>query len=209
MGMIETVDRETFVEVRLDRPDKLNAVNEELLFALEDALEELHDESERPVLIAGNGRATCAGLDTEMATQNYPDDFPEFDRTVDVVSHLVETYPGPTVIAGKGAVVGLGFSLALRCDFVILGDETTFSMPEVRYGVLATHMAEYVASYAGPRVAKYLAVTGDAIDPKVARNVGLVSKVVPEDAVEEEARALIEQIVGYDTDTVHRFLDSI
>jgi enoyl-CoA hydratase/carnithine racemase len=118
--------------VRLNRPDKLNGADDALLTEFVEVLSALHDDPGEGLVITGAGRATCAGRDLEVVTD------PAYE-TSDLVSRqedLFETYPRPSAVAAKGATVGLGFHLVLDAEFVVLGEETHFSYPEISHGIV-------------------------------------------------------------------------
>ncbi len=190
--------------VRLNRPDKLNAVTLELLSELRDAFLDLPDEEIQGLVLAGNGPATCAGMDREIVSdpeydEKYADRITELN---DDIYGFLASRPYPTVVAARGALVGIGFILSLRSDFLVLGEETTLSLPEVQFGIAATHTVDPLERLVGTRAAKEIVLTGDAIDPTRARELGLANRVVPEDDVEEAARDLVGGIAEHDSDAV-------
>ncbi|MDS0477398.1 enoyl-CoA hydratase/isomerase family protein [Natrinema sp. 1APR25-10V2] len=190
--------------VRLNRPDKLNAVTLELLSELRDTLLDLPDEEIQGLVLAGNGPATCAGMDREIVSdpeydEKYADRITELN---DDIYGFLASRPYPTVVAARGALVGIGFILSLRCDFLVLGEETTLSLPEVQFGIAATHTVDPLERLVGTRAAKEIVLTGDAIDPTRARELGLANRVVPADDVEDAARNLVGGIAAHDSDAV-------
>lgn len=190
--------------LRLNRPDKLNAINDELLEELHDALAELHEDPYPGLLVTGEGRATTAGRDVDVVSQ------PDFERA-DVgreMSRLLRTYPYPSAMAGKGAVIGMGFGMSLSCDFVVVGEETHLSYPEINYDIDTSGSLRRIAEFVGPRVAKEIAMTGEPIAPQRAYELGLVNDVVPEERVEDRARELLESVVEHDNDILRNFVEA-
>lgn len=194
-------------EIRFDRPDSLNAANDDLVAGFNAALARLTEEPEGGLLITGSGRATQAGLDREVAEAGYPEEFPEMEAKIEENYEYLEGYPLPTAMACKGAVVGLGFGISLRCDFVVLGEETQLSMPEVEYDIPPISFPALQA-LVGPRVAKEIALTGERVDPGRARDLGLANRLVPEDEVEAAARDLLAGVVAHDPDIVADVLEA-
>lgn len=194
------------VTLRLNRPDKLNALGPEPIGGLRDALRDLAGD-ERGVLLTGEGRATCAGMDTDIVGGgNYPEAYPEVDEALGEVYRLLADRTAPSAVAGHGVLVGAGFSLSLRTDFLVVGEETTLSLPEIRYDIPVQGNAQLLAEHVSPRVAKEIALTGRELDPGRLRDLGVVNAVVPEDEVEETAHDLLAEIAGYDGDHVAEVL---
>jgi enoyl-CoA hydratase/carnithine racemase len=188
--------------ITFDRPDSLNAVNLELQRDFHDALEELADDPADGLVLQGRGDATCAGMDQDLVTDpDYHEKYHEeiIERNDAIYDHLL-SYPGPTAMAGKGAVVGVGFGISLRVDFVILGEETHLSLPEIQYGIDTSGSVSRIAKLVGVRAAREIAMTGDPIEPERALNLGLVNDVVHEEAVDETTREFVSRLTEYDTD---------
>jgi len=199
-GLVAVDRSDGIATVRLNRPDKLNAVTLELLSELRDALVELPEEAVDGLIIAGNGPATCAGMDREIvADEKYADEINDLN---DEIYGFLTSRPYPTAVAARGALVGIGFILSLHCDFLVLGEETTLSLPEVQFGIAATHTIAPLERIVGTRAAKEIALTGDAIDPDRARELGLANRVVAEDDVEDAARELVGGIAEHESAVV-------
>lgn len=204
--LVTVEQRDGIATVRLNRPDKLNAVTLDLLEQLRDALLELPDDEVRGLVLAGNGPATCAGMDRGIvADEDYDEKYADrIDTLTGEVYDFLTSRPYPTAVAAHGALVGIGFIVSLRCDFLVLGEETTLALPEVQYGIAATHTIPHLEAIVGTRAAKEIALTGEAIDPERARALGLANRVVAEDAVEAAARELVGDIADHDTDVVRK-----
>lgn len=185
--------------VRLNRPDKLNAVTLESLEELRDALLALPDDV-RGLVVTGNGPATCAGMDREIvADEDYDEKYADrIDTLTEEIYDFLTTRPYPTAVAARGALVGIGFILSLHCDILVVGEETTLSLPEVQFGIAATHAIPHLEATVGTRAAKEIALTGEAVDPERARELGLANRVVAADAVEDTTRDLVGEIADHD-----------
>lgn len=197
--------------VRLNRPDKLNAVTLDLLEELRDVLLGLSDDDTRGLVLTGNGPATCAGMDREIvADEDYDEKYADaIGELNDEIYAFLTSRPYPTAVAGHGALVGIGFILSLRCDFLVLGAETTVSLPEVQFGIAATHTIPHLERMVGSRAAREIVLTGEAIDPERAHELGLANRVVSEDAVEETAQELVAGIADYDSDVVRELKSAV
>lgn len=200
----ETAD---LVTVELARPEKLNALVPEMVEGLDAVFAELADDRGRGVLLTGRGDVTCAGMDTEIVSGDYANDYPELDATLQGLYRQVAAHPGPVAMAGRGALVGAGAVLSLSCAFLVLGEETTYAVPEVGYGITSERTAAVLPQIVGRRVAAEMLLTGEAIDPERAREVGLANDVVAEEAVEARARELLAAVAEHDDETVAEIAD--
>lgn len=208
--LVHVDDEDDIVEISLHRPDKLNALTPEMVTGLHEAFTQLESERGRGVLLSGEGRATCAGMDRDIVGGgDYVDAYPDLNETLSELYDLVETHPGPVAIAGRGALIGASAILSLACEFVVLGPETTFAFPEVTYGIPSSRAARQVPDVVGRHVAAELLLTGDGIEPERAVDLGLVNAVVPADEVESSARALLESVGENDPETVASLVERI
>lgn len=207
--LVAVEEGDDVVTLRLNRPDKLNALDGELVSGLYASISDLA-EDDRGVLLTGAGEATCAGMDLDLVgSGDYPEAHPEVHEELREAQRLLEARTAPSAIAGFGVLVGAGFSFSLRCDFVVVGEETTLSLPEIRYNIPVAANTRRLAELVGPRVAKEIALTGRELDPERLHAVGLVNDVVPEDEVEETARELVTEVAGYNTEHVAEALEAV
>jgi enoyl-CoA hydratase/carnithine racemase len=195
------------VTVELARPEKLNALLPEMVEALSAVFADLADDTGRGVLLTGRGDVTCAGMDTEIVSGDYEAEHADLDATLQHLYGQIADHPGPVAMAGRGALVGAGAVLSLSCEFLVLGAETTFAAPEVSYGIASARSAALLPELVGRRVAAEMLLTGEALDPGRAETLGLANAVVPESAVEERARDLLETVGEHDAGTVAEIVD--
>lgn len=203
-SLVDSAVTEGIATVTLNRPDNLNAVTLEVLSDLRDALVDLPEDEVDGLVIAGAGDVTCAGMDREIVAdpaydEKYADEIGSL--TAEIYEFLVSR-PYPTAVAARGALIGIGFILSLRCDLLVLGEETKFAMPEVQFGIAATETVPYLEAMAGTRAAAEIVLTGEPVAPERARELGIANRVVPNDEVEEEGRKLVGGIAENDTDAV-------
>lgn len=192
------------VTVALNRPDQLNALTADMVERLHGVFTDLRDDPPRGVLVTGQGRVTCAGMDTDIVSQNYEADFADLDAVAQELYALVAEVPCPVAMAAHGALVGMGFVISLSCDFLVIGEATTLSVPEVKYDIASERTADRLPDLVGRRQAAELLLTGEPIAPERAHAVGLANDVVPEDEVEDHARELLATVAEYDRDTVRK-----
>jgi len=204
--LVETSESGGVVTLRLNRPEKLNALNPELVDGLLAGVESVGDAA---ILVTGAGDATCGGMDTDIVGGgDYPESHPDLDDTLGEVYDGLLAHPGPTAVAGRGALVGAGFSLSLRCDFLVLAEDTTVALPEIRYDIPVLENAGRLAELVGPRIAKQIALTGGEIDPGRLHELGLANAVVPEDP-ETAARELLATVTDHESDLVQAVLEAL
>lgn len=118
------------------------------------------------------------------------------------VYQLLREYPYPTVMAAHGALIGIGFCHSVYCDFLVAGNNTRLSLPEIKYGLAVEAVLPELVDIVGARAAKEIALTGEPVSPSRAHELGLVTEIVPEAEVEDTARTLAEKIAAYDSQAV-------
>jgi len=181
--------------VVLNRPDKRNALNADLISALSDALETLHGaEGVRVVFLRGAGGTFSAGAD--LAWMGEALDLTEADNREDAMAMAVMLkrlwdLPALTVALIEGAAFGGGAGLAAVCDLAIATRETRFSFSEVKLGLIPATVSPYVIAAIGPRAARGLFASGEGFDADYAQRIGLVTDVVADAAALEAAQARI------------------
>jgi 2-(1,2-epoxy-1,2-dihydrophenyl)acetyl-CoA isomerase len=200
--------------VSLNRPEKLNAfdatMHEELRAALDSAAA---DEEVRCVVLRGEGRGFSAGADLAEVVQGAEGDpdLGEYLRSTysRLVKRIVATEK-PIVAALHGPVYGAGVGIALACDLRIAAESAKFSVAFIKIGL----MPDAGVTFFLPRVvglgrAMQMSMLGDAVDAEEAYRIGLVNKVVSEDALAEETRKLAEQLAAMPTRALGRIKHSL
>jgi 2-(1,2-epoxy-1,2-dihydrophenyl)acetyl-CoA isomerase len=189
--------------VTLNRPEKLNALNQELLSALPEALQALADNDDvRCVVLTGAGRGFCAGGDVSAmasgeAVSGMSDDPVKRLRQQEEASRLLHEMPKPTIAMINGAVAGAGLSLALACDIRYAAESARVGSAFARVGFSGDfggtwHMQRLI----GPAKARELYFTGELIDAREAERLGLFNRTVPDDQLREETMALAAKITN-------------
>ena len=179
-----------------NRPEALNAFNQELWYAAADALEDAAaDDHVRCVLVTGNGRAFSAGQDLgEMADPTvFEGQEPGYQRFMPVL----ESFPKPIVAAVNGVGVGIGLTMLLHCDIVLMSDQARLKVPFISLGVTTEASASLLmpATMGWQRAAEVL-FTEPWIDADQAVADGIALRAVPHDRLLDEARALASHIGG-------------
>jgi enoyl-CoA hydratase/carnithine racemase len=189
--------------LELARPDKLNALTPEMVEGLASAFEQLHEDPGPCVLIDGEGRVTCAGMDRDIvAGGDYAEQYPDLNARLGELYDLAGSYPRPVAMAGRGALIGAASILSFCVEFLVLDEEAKYAVPEVTYGIPSERITTVLPDVASWRVAAEMALTGEPIDPQRASHVGLANAVCPADEVTARARELLETVAGHDEATV-------
>jgi enoyl-CoA hydratase len=179
------------VELVIDRPEALNALNIGVLLGLKDKLEQLaSDASVRVIILRGAGeKAFVAGADIrEMQTMGRSD-AAQFSRLGHSVCLLLESIPKVTIAAVQGFALGGGTELALACDFILASEKAQFGLPEVGLGVIPGFGGTIrLARAVGLSRAKELVFGGERIGVAEAAQLGLVRKVLPQEGFFDEVR---------------------
>jgi enoyl-CoA hydratase len=194
--------REGAVEVlTLNRPERRNALNAELIAALADTFAELAKADDvRAIVLTGAGdRAFCAGMDLkDFAERSADDPAPEAspdDAAVPARHQLIPwDYPKPIVAALNGATVAGGFELMMCCDLVVAAEHAVFGLAEVKRGLMPGGGGTLLATRIPLVLALEIALTGDTFDAPRALEIGLINRVVPADRVLDEALALAGRV---------------
>jgi enoyl-CoA hydratase len=175
----ETVSEGVAV-IRLNRPERLNALSLSMRTSLAAAFHSMSDdESVRAVVITGDMRAFAAGADVEeLATRQAID--ANFTKAR-VAWIAMEAFPKPIIAAVNGLALGGGCELAMHCDIIIAGEGALFGQPEVKLGIMpgaggTQRLLRAIGKFAAMRVL----LTGDPMSAADALRVGLVSEVLPD-----------------------------
>lgn len=164
----------------LNRPEKLNAIDNELADALLQALQAARaNAAVRAIRLRGEGRAFCAGRDVSAAPT-------EQDLVlVQAVSQAIVGHPLPVLAEVHGWTVGAGFEWMLNADIVVAAEGTRFKLPEASLGVFVTGgLTATLPAMAGLARAKALTLLGDEFSAREARDWGLIWQVVPDTALQ-------------------------
>jgi enoyl-CoA hydratase len=188
----------------LDHPDKLNAWSWEATRQLGKRADEIRFNDEiRVVVMRGEGRAFCAGIDVgdpgDRVTGRSPAEtvrnFYEALRWVHERFAAFANLPQPIIAAVHGYCLGFGFELALMADIRIASDDAIFALPEAGIGVSIDAGGDMrIARDAGAGWAKLLALTGRRIDAATAERIGIVQSVVTRDELDETAMQIAREI---------------
>jgi enoyl-CoA hydratase/carnithine racemase len=191
-----------------NRPDKHNAANDAMDARLWEVLAELHQrEGLRAVVWRGNGKSFSSGRDTtELGVRTEDISDLEFIERGHRGAQQFFTLPCPMIAALKGWVIGGSFERALLCDMRIAGESARMMLPEVRHGVIPdTGGTARLLQMAGHGLVSDLALTGRVMTAEEALGHGVVSRVVPDEELDETALEIARQIAASPAFTVKMF----
>jgi enoyl-CoA hydratase/carnithine racemase len=191
-------ERRGHVEIlTINRPEARNAINGPVSLAMSAAMDELADDAECwVVVITGSGdKAFSAGMDLKAFSSGQGGDIMGASGGFGGLTQ--RDFPKPVIAAVNGSALAGGFEIMLSCDLVVAADHAMFGIPEAKRGLIAGAGGLIRMPKRLPMaIALEMAMTGDPIDAARAHDLGLVNKVVPADALLEEAIALAERIAA-------------
>ncbi len=185
--------------ITLDRPERLNALDISTLEALISTLGYVANDAEvRCVVLSGNGRAFCAGADQgEMVEREAREWERIVDRYLDPIRAIV-SMDKPVIARLHGDAVGGGLGLALACDFRVASPEVRFCAPFVRIGLAGCDMSAgwFLPRLVGLGRATDMMMSGRFVGAEEAERVGLVSRLVPAEQLDEEVDRLARRLAA-------------
>ncbi len=187
--------------VRLNRPERRNAINRQMHLDLQEVCRELSEDFEtRVVILAGEGAAFCSGADTSEWGQPGPDNELALRHISGIgsrTSAALESLDQVTIAAVHGFAVGGAVVLALCCDLRVAGESTWFSIPEVELGIpLSWNALHRLSREVGPSRALELTITCDRFSAAQAYEYGMLSRVAADGEEMAEARRLAERVIA-------------
>ncbi len=182
----------------LDRPDRHNAVDGEMVRALARALDEVEaDDQVGAVLVMGSGRSFCSGADLAMLSQLDASGARRFMLDATWVFRRLQRLPIPVLAAVHGYCLGGGLELALHCDEIVVDDTAVFGLPEVGAGFVTTAgSVQRLSDALGSFAARRLLLGADRLDAAGAVAQGLASAIAPGELLAEAATARARQLAA-------------
>jgi methylglutaconyl-CoA hydratase len=188
------------LSLTLNRPEKRNALNRELIDSLHDALERADlDADVRTVVVYGAGKDFCAGADLDellaSADRSHTENEAAALRLGGLFTRLREL-PKPVLAVVHGRALAGGAGLATACDLVLAGAGSQFGYPEIQRGFAPAMVMALLRRVVGEKVALDLVLTGRIYTAEEARAAGLVTRVVSDAKLEREAKALADSLAA-------------
>ena len=189
-------DQDGVVTLTLNRHAQFNALSTELLDALQATLDKVGaDATARVVVIAGAGKAFCAGHDLKQMRANHDRGYMQrlFKQCGRVMTTLTEL-PQPTIARVQGIATAAGCQLVASCDLAVAADVAKFAVSGINVGLFCSTPAVALSRNMGRKQALEMLLTGEFIDALEAQRRGLVNRVCPADALDAEVKRLTDSI---------------
>jgi enoyl-CoA hydratase/carnithine racemase len=200
MSIVLTEDRGAARHVVLNRPEKRNALNDELILGIRAALEAAAADREvLCVVVRGAGPLFSSGMDLAglAALAADPERLREFRRPILDTWNLLEEMAKPTICQVHGACIGGAMELALACDLRVMAADAFIGMPETRIGLIPdVGGSSRLPAVVGLGRAKELVMTGRMIDGIEAERIGLANRVAPLDELDEATETLVAELLA-------------
>lgn len=190
----------------LNRPQEGNALNGQIFDLLSEQIARLSSSSEcRVLLLRAEGPDFCIGRERPSGPPPKPPTAGDFRAEFNKIQRTNETlmaFPGISIAAIQGRALGAGASLAGRCDIALAADDARLGFPEIKSGLAPTIVMSYYAKVLPRKAFFELIVTGREMSAEEARQIGLVTRVVPSDRLQAEARALASELLKHDAEAL-------
>ena len=201
MAILERYDAGKVAHLKLNAPERLNALSDEMLAALQAQIDQLRDETTiRAVSLSGAGKAFCAGHDLKQMTagrqnedagQAYFKDL--FKRCTNVMLGL-QSLPQPVIAQVHGIATAAGCQLVASCDLAVAARGTRFGVNGVNIGLFCSTPMVALSRNIPRKQAFEMLTTGEFIDADRAAELGLINRAVAPEALDQEAKALADKI---------------
>jgi enoyl-CoA hydratase/carnithine racemase len=183
------------VQLTMNRPEVFNALSEALLGELQAQLSALEKSSARVVVLAGAGRAFCAGHDLkEMRASPSRDYYQALFARCSKMMLTIRRMPQPVIARVHGTAAAAGCQLVAMCDLAVAADTARFATSGVNLGLFCATPAVALSRGVAQKAAFEMLVTGEFIDALAAQQRGLVNRVAPPDALDAQVAALASSI---------------
>ena len=182
----------------LNRPGQFNSLSKDMLAALQAELDSIAgNEKLRVVVIAGAGKAFCAGHDLKEMRGNHSKEFMQgLFRQCGELMLTITRMPQPVIARVHGIATAAGCQLVSMCDLAVAADVARFAVSGINVGLFCSTPAVGLARNLGRKAALEMLLTGEFIDAMEARSKGLVNRVVPTDALDAEVEKLAQSILS-------------
>lgn len=203
MAILERRDTGAIAHLHMNAPERLNALSDEMLAALQEQCDALlQDRTIRAVILSGEGKAFCAGHDLKQMTaarQNEDGGKAAFKDLFDRCARFMQSLnklPQPVIAQVHGIATAAGCQLVATCDMAVAAEGTRFGVNGVNIGLFCSTPMVALSRNIPRKQAFEMLTTGQFIDANRAQELGLVNRVVPVDQLESETRALAELIAS-------------
>jgi enoyl-CoA hydratase len=191
--LLTSIENNIFT-ITINRPDKMNALNKELITELDEAVDEIYNDLQiKSAIITGAGnKAFVAGADISEFVGLSAEQAPELARRGQSVFDKIENSPKPIIAAVNGFALGGGCELALACHFIYASENAKFGQPEVNLGLIPGYGGtQRLTQVIGRSRAMELLMSGNMITAKEAMEYGMVNKVVRQEELLTATKAIL------------------
>lgn len=206
----ETLLMETsghLAKLTLNRPEKRNAINTQMIAELQSALDAIEKSRARVVILTGAGSSFCSGMDLDMlrniATQS-PGENQEDSKRLARMFRRIWAYTKPMIAAVNGPALAGGCGIATLCDFTLAVPEAKFGYTEVKIGFLPAIVSVFLTRQIGEKRSRDLLLTGRLVEAAEAKEFGLVNEIVPQALLMDRAHELAEILIAASPSSVTR-----
>ena len=203
MSILERRDEGAIAHLRLNAPDRLNALSDAMLAALQSELSSLREEDGiRAVVLSGAGKAFCAGHDLKEMTQGRQAEdrgrayFADLFSRCAAVMQTIRTLPQPVIARVHGIATAAGCQLVATCDLAIAEEETKFGVNGVNIGLFCSTPMVALSRNLSRKKAFEMLTTGRFLSATEAVDHGLINRAVPADRLDDEVAELAQTIAG-------------
>ncbi|MGB0687846.1 MAG: enoyl-CoA hydratase [Paracoccaceae bacterium] len=203
MALLERHDTNSIAHLKMNAPEKLNALSEEMLSALQSQFDSLQNDRQiRAVILSGSGKAFCAGHDLkEMTAGRQAEDggkayFTELFQKCARMMTSIQKLPQPVIAQVHGIATAAGCQLVASCDMAVAADSTRFGVNGVNIGLFCSTPMVALSRNIPRKQAFEMLTTGQFINAERARELGLVNRIASEDELEEATTELAETVAS-------------
>ncbi|WP_438862643.1 enoyl-CoA hydratase/isomerase family protein [Neptunicella sp.] len=199
-SILYQVDPNGVATVTLNRPEKHNAFDDQLISELTELFQKIANTPDiRVMILAANGKSFCAGADLNwmkrMASYNYDENLADANKLA-LMLHTLNTLPQATIARVQGAAYGGAVGLIACCDMAVATKMSQFCLSEVKLGLVPATISPYVIEAIGARSARRYFNTAELFSARRARRLGLISESVTEEELDDTLNALVKAILA-------------
>jgi methylglutaconyl-CoA hydratase len=199
MTVVQIEKSDSRLDIRLNRPEKRNALNSELINALTEQFEKLQDETDvKVVVLSGNGKDFCSGADLEsvrrIADSSYEENLSDATELLRLFL-AIRRCPVPVIAVVQGKALAGGCGLATACDMVIASEDSVFGYPEVHIGFVPAMVSAISRRNLSEKRTFELLTLGNRFDCHTALEFGLINKVVTRDELERTTDSIADSYI--------------
>ncbi|MBE1292428.1 MAG: enoyl-CoA hydratase [Shimia sp.] len=201
MTLLERRDTNAVAHLTMNAPERLNALSDEMLAALQTEFDALKDDSSiRAITLSGSGKAFCAGHDLKQMTAGRQSEdggrayFADLFNRCATMMQTIQQLPQPVIAQVHGIATAAGCQLVATCDLAVAAEGTRFGVNGVNIGLFCSTPMVALTRNIPRKQAFEMLTTGDFIDAARAETLGLINRVVPQHDLEAETTQLAETI---------------